>query len=127
MLFNKYIDASALLGKTITEIRQTRDRYISIHTSDGKSYRMFHAQECCESVTIHDIQGDLQALVGSPIVKAREKTSDKFPADVERSQWQVEDFTWTTYFFETATAKVRIRWFGESNGYYSETVQIEET
>lgn len=121
----KYEDASALRGKTITSIEEV-DTTIRIETDDAKEYVMAHSQDCCESARIHDIVGDLQALVGSPLVVAREEVAkDEWPADVPNKEYN-ESYTWTTYFFETATAKVRIRWLVESDGYYSESVQIDE-
>ena len=121
----KYHDAAALRGKTIAAISQVGGGRIEITTDDGKRYAMLHEQDCCESVTIHDIVGDLQSLVGAPLVVAREETDSEWPADVEKSEY-IESFTWTRYFFGTDTAKVRIRWLGESNGHYGEDVQIEE-
>lgn len=125
MYDSKYLDAAALRGKTITAISKIGDNHIEITTDDGKRYAMLHYQDCCESVTIHDIVGDLQSLVGAPLVVAYEEADSEWPADVEKPEY-TESFTWTRYFFETDTAKVRIRWHGESNGYYSESVQIEE-
>jgi len=122
---SKYIDAAALLGKTVTGISQIGGDRIEITTDDGKRYVMFHSQDCCESVDVHDIEGELQSLVGSPLVVAREESDEIWPDDVEKNEY-CESFTWSRYFFETATAKVRIRWLGESNGYYSESVQIDE-
>ncbi len=125
MYNSKYHDAAALRGKTITAISQVGNDRIEITTDDGKKYALLHEQDCCESVTIHDITGDLQSLVGSPLLVAREEADSEWPDDVEKSEY-TESFTWTRYFFETETAKVRIRWHGESNGCYSESVQIEE-
>jgi len=125
MYNSKYHDAATLRGKTITAISQIGGDRIEITTEDGKRYAMLHDQDCCESVTIHDIEGDLQSLVGSPLVVAREEADSEWPADVDKPEY-TESFTWTRYFFATRNATVRIRWHGESNGYYSESVQIEE-
>ena len=86
---------------------------------------MFHEQDCCESVTIHDIIGKLESLIGSPLISASEETRSEWPADVEKPE-DCDSFTWTVYRFATEKHRVRIRWLGESNGYYSESVQIEE-
>ena len=123
---SKYLDAAALRGKTITVISQIGDDRIEITADDGKRYAMLHEQDCCESVTIHDITGDLPSLVGAPLLVARERTSKAWPRDVAKPCWREESETWTSYFFETEKTKVRIRWHGRSNGYYSESVQIEE-
>jgi hypothetical protein len=38
---------------------------------------MFHSQDCCESVSLDDISGELADLVNSPITKAEEVTSNE--------------------------------------------------
>ena len=121
----KYLDAAALRGKTIAAISNREKDVINIVTSDGSEYRMWHQRDCCESVIIHDIVGSLDSLIGSPLVVSREESSRDWPIDVDVPDYR-DSYTWTTYFFETDTAKVRIRWLGESNGYYSESVQIDQ-
>ena len=85
---------------------------------------MYHWQDCCESVTIEDVVGDLADLVGEPILIAEEATSDENPDGVETDIWGT--CTWTFYKFATRKGSVTIRWYGESNGYYSESVDFEE-
>ena len=113
-----------LIGKTITDIKN--DNYEILFTcSDGKQFKMYHAQDCCENVEIEDICGDLKDLIGSPILKAEESTSDENPLGVKIPEFQ-DSFTWTFYKFATVKGYVDIRWYGESNGYYSESVDFIE-
>jgi hypothetical protein len=121
----KTYDAAELRGKTITAISQEGDEIITITTAEA-TYRMIHHQDCCESVRVHSVVGDLQWLVGLPLIVAEEsviKEGKDWPADMEKPDY-LDCWTITIYSFATALAKVQIRWLGESNGYYSESVDI---
>ena len=63
-------------------------------------------------------------LVGSPILMAEEVTYvDEHPPEIGHRQTD-ESWTWTFYKFATVKGYVTIRWLGESNGYYSESVSF---
>lgn len=113
-----------LLHKTITNINvdRTLDE-IRFQISDGSIYLLFHEQDCCEIVVIEDICGDLDDLINSPITLAEESTSFSHPENFTVKSLQAS-FTWTFYKLATVKGYVTIRWFGESNGYYSESVKF---
>lgn len=115
---------SVLLGKTLSRVENIDNGEIVFTAEDGKRYRLFHEQDCCEGVSVEDICGDLNDLVGTPILQAEESTSDTNPEGVTKGYQ--ESFTWTFYRFATMKGSVVIRWYGESNGYYSESVEFEE-
>ena len=115
-----------LKGKTLVSVEQKRDEEILFVTDSGDEYSLYHQQDCCENVTIEDIcgdLGDLGDLVGSPILGAEEVIHDQDvnPPGVTIPEFQ-ESFTWTFYKLDTAKGGVTIRWHGDSNGYYSESV-----
>ena len=129
-----------LLGKTLTQIINNGDELIFV-TNNGTIYKMYHSQDCCESVYIDDICGDLDDLIGTPILMAEEVSNEDFENNFESSfkkvdsSWCLQDnqgnykpesYTWTFYKFATIKGYVDIRWFGESNGYYSEGVDFIE-
>ena len=58
-----------LLGKTLTNI-DASDTEIYFLTDAGEKYRMYHSQDCCESVSIEDICGDLEYIIGITILVA---------------------------------------------------------
>jgi hypothetical protein len=93
--------------------------------TQDSSYVFFHEQDCCESVYIEDICGDLSDLESTPILNVEEVISNKY--DTEDSPKPCTDYdscTWTFYKFSTIKGSVTVRWFGESNGYYSESVDF---
>ena len=122
------VDVSVLVGQTVKEIRTTGqyDDEIRFTLEDGRELVMGHVQDCCESVVIEEIIGDLDDLVGSPILVAEERCSsdDEKYGDPERTKdgWGYDSVTWTFYELRTNKGSVTIRWCGESNGYYSESV-----
>ena len=118
---NKYHDAAALRGKTITAISQISSDRIEIMTEDGNQYVMIHDQDCCESVSIDDICGDVSDLIGTPILQAEEPSTK----DVPSCEQNPESFTWTFYRLATIKGQVVIKWYGSSNGYYSETAAFK--
>ena len=114
------------LGKTFTEIKGGIGKDELIFICAEGVFKMYHSQDCCERVNIEDITGDLEDLIGAPILIAEESTSDKNPDGAEVSKYQ-DCFTWTFYKFATKKGYVDIRWYGESNGYYSESVDLSFT
>lgn len=87
-------------------------------SSRGRKFKMYHQQDCCESVYVSDVCGDSSDLVGAAVVSAEERTIES------ETDWGT--MTATFYDIQTTAGSVTIRWNGESNGYYSESVDIKE-
>lgn len=96
------------------------DESITFYLDNAKSIRMYHSQDCCESVYIEDINGDLDSLLFKPILQADEKISTNEDSNSNTD----ESFTWTFYTLANISSVVDIRWYGSSNGYYSERVDL---
>lgn len=117
-----------IIGKTMVSVTQSKDGSpdksdaIDFVASTGEHYQMRYEPDCCASCYIEDVVGDLNDLVGSPIVMAEESTNSDNP----KSNYGYEDdsFTWTFYKLATVKGYVTIRWYGSSNGYYSETASF---
>jgi len=121
-LYDKQKEFAALLGETLVSVTgEAGSDEMRFVTESGKTYVLYHSQDCCESVSIDSIVGDLQDLIGNPLLMAEEVSSGDRPADVPVPQY-VESETWTFYKLATVKGYVDIRWHGESNGYYSESV-----
>jgi hypothetical protein len=124
MEIGKDIDVgiSTLIGKTLARVDVGTDQ-IDFVTTTGEKYAMYHSQDCCENVIIEDVAGDMNDLLNSPVTDAREETNAKPDNDPHASEYR-DSFTWTFYIITTAKGSVTIRWYGESNGYYSESVDF---
>lgn len=114
-----------LKGKTLTEIKNIDNESLFFCTADGETYKLYHEQDCCESVYIEDICGDFDDLIGEPLIMAEEVIHiNENPEEVPEQEYQEESFTWTFYKLGTKKGSVTIRWYGDSNGYYSESVDF---
>ncbi len=113
----------AMVGKTFTDITASKLKdEVRFTDSDGVVWLMYHPGDCCESVLIEDISGDLGDLVGSPLLQAEVSSNSDDPS---REVYGGDgSYTWTFYKLATAKGYVTIRWYGESNGYYSEAVHF---
>lgn len=90
---------------------------VTLTLTDGRIAVFWHSQDCCESVSVNDVEGDASDLIGCPLLVAEVVTADA-ENDVSESG------TWTFYRFATVKGWVVVRWLGESNGYYGEGVDF---
>jgi hypothetical protein len=116
------VDVSVLMHRTITNLQQNGDDELLFTMDNGDRYIMYHSQNCCEHVRIEDINGDLNDLVGSPVLQAEVVSGET--RDGWEEEYQNDSYTWTFYKFATIKGSVTLRWLGESNGYYSERVDF---
>lgn len=119
--YDRFVSIDELVGQVFTSVEQIDDDELVFQRADGVKYRFYHDQDCCEDVYIEDICGDLADLVGVPLELA-EEVEGETPADFDKDAY--ESYTWTFYKFATVRGYVDVRWFGSSNGYYSEGVSL---
>jgi hypothetical protein len=118
---------SNMLGKVMTSVTREEcksgynigNEQMVFVAEDGSKFIFVHDQDCCESVDIEDICGDLSDLVGVPLLVAEE-------VDNIIDESMLDEGTWTFYRYETCKGVVTVRWLELSNGYYSESVSYEE-
>jgi len=115
-----------ILGETLISVERgtsgrSGDR-ITFKTAT-KTWVMYHSQDCCENVYIEDIEGNLDDLVGHPLLQAEVVTGEPEDSDSRYDELQ----QWTFYKLATVKGYVTIRWYGGSNGWYSVSVSFEET
>lgn len=114
-------EISDMVGKAFTSVIATEDELV--FKGPCGTFTFYHDQDCCETVQINDIVGDLDDLVGAPLVLA-EEISGQTPEGWSEDEY-TESYTWTFYKFATKKGYVDVRWLGESNGYYSESVDLK--
>ena len=93
-------------GKTITKIiGKVGDGEMRFVADNDREFVLYHEQECCESCNIMDIVGNLNDLLGTPILLAEEVTNEqgKNPTGVKVPDEYQYSFTWT--FYKLATIK----------------------
>lgn len=110
----RYANINEMEGKIFERVQENDSNELCFIESNGNYFLMYHEQDCCESVGIEDITGDLNDLVGTPILSASEDSN------YGNTDWG--DETWTFYNIRTIKGSVTIRWHGTSNGYYSTSV-----
>lgn len=110
-----------LIGKTLIHIEGMYDgsEEVKLHCSDGTLFTLYHPQDCCEQVELYDVCGDVDDLLNTPIIVADETTNT---TDAAVEDWH-DSWTWTLYKLATVKGWVDLRWYGSSNGYYSEEVE----
>lgn len=106
---------SDMIGKSFFDVFVAGESQVCFVDDNGDRYVFHHHQDCCEHVYIKDIVGDLNDLVGTPILEA-------YVAAKQGNQDDYGTETWTFYKFGTIKGHVNVSWYGESNGYYSESV-----
>lgn len=115
----KEVSFSDLIGKIITScegFEKGSDEVVFI--TEQAIYKMYHSQDCCESVTIEDIAGDVEDILNSPILLAEQTSKGTFDYGCDTEKW-------TFYKLATQKGYVTVRWYGTSNGYYGVDVDFE--
>lgn len=125
-LFATIEDAKENLKSGISKVvgykEETEEIYI--YCKNGKVVKFFHNQDCCETVYLESADGlknNVDIFTNCDWCEVEEFT------DVNSkplSEWD-SSFTWTFYIFRTNKGYDTMRWYGTSNGWYSESVDFE--
>jgi hypothetical protein len=108
-----------MVGIIFTNVKVLQDQ-MTFSAADAE-YIFEHLQDCCERVTLEDVCGDINDLIGTPLLVAEERESCK---ENRKPPFEDDSMKWTFYEFRTIKGSVTVRWFGASNGYYSVSVDI---
>ncbi len=142
---HKSVPFEVLKGKTIESIEglENGSEQARFNCIDGYQFGMTYYNDCCASCAIEDICGDPADLIGHEILLAEEVSSNEpHPEEAAKREKQKADFvpnypgdeyydyreseTWVFYKLSTIKGSVTIRWYGSSNGYYSESASFEQ-
>ena len=119
--YDKTLKISCLEGYTIKEIigLESESDVVILRMESGEEFCFLHKQDCCEDVRLIDYELSSHNLLGGTIISAEERTSE-----AEEGVDVHECGTYTFYNIQTTKGILDMRWLGESNGYYSESVDI---
>lgn len=116
------IELNVLVNTIMSSVIYNEDEEAILFTDNNSNkYILMHEQDCCEDVYVESIEGDLNDLVNTPILVAEKMDNigempPKDPLDAR--------YIWTFYKFATVKGYVTIRFYGSSNGNYSEAVSF---
>jgi len=129
----KEIDFNKLKNLVFSEILglEENSNLVIFKTKCGRIFHMFHQRECCESVYIESVVGDVNDLIDVEIINSEIASSDDISINKKYKKFKNlnkkdSSFTWTFYKLATIRGYVDIRWYGTSSGYYSEKVSFVE-
>lgn len=114
-----------LKGETLTEISGLEEgsELVTFSCASGRKFQLYHGYDCCEDVHLHDVAGNVEDILNSPITLAEEAEVE--PPQPHPSEYP-ESETWVFYKLATTKGYVTMRWWGSSNGYYCEHAQFDE-
>mgnify|MGYP001601440518 CR=1 FL=1 len=113
------IDIRYLMNETIRKVVVSPEKDELALLTNAGVYIMYHRQDCCENVLLEDVVGDFADIIGSPVIRVSVDTNQGDIPHPGSDSW-----TWTFYTIHTAKGHVTLRWLGESNGYYGESVDV---
>jgi hypothetical protein len=124
---------SDLVGTTLIKVENLdNERLIFTAHNNEHEYHTYHLQDCCETVSVYQIVGNIEDILNSQIIKTKELVYDNeqpepdiFIPDNDCDHY--ESYTWTIHIIETKKGAVKFVWLGSSNGYYSESVYFGES
>jgi hypothetical protein len=121
LIKRRHVEFSDLVGEVLDAVDIDREEnQILLTTRSGRKFLVYHEQDCCETVAISGQDGSFDKLIGKPLIEARDFAVDTGEEGIDDSQ------TTTTLVFRVDDQTVISRWVGDSNGYYSESVDIAE-
>lgn len=111
--FGKLVDC------VIVKVTEVNNDSVEFELQDGRKAVLYHQQDCCESVYLEATIGNVDDIMNSPVLRVSEEDYDGGP----ESEYE-ESYMWSCFRVGTAKGSVLFRFYGSSNGYYSEDVSF---
>lgn len=115
--YKKYLDN--MVGRVVKYVDIDKEE-MKITCEDNSVFTFYHEQDCCEHVYIADTVGEPMSLKGWKLLLVDMEATRESSCDGDESK------TTTVVKFVTDENTVSVKWIGESNGYYSESVDLRE-
>jgi len=113
-----------MVGRVVKYVDIDKEE-MKITCEDNSVFTFYHEQDCCEFVHIVDTVGEPMSLKGWKLLLVDMEVSQEL--DVDNEQGSHDDSCTTTVVkFVTDENTVSVKWIGESNGYYSESVDLKQ-
>jgi hypothetical protein len=107
-----------LVGRKIKSI-SVHPYEVHFELDKGERYRLYHSQDCCETVGVNGVFGDISSIVGGDVTQAIEEVfSDHDPEGYVREEKEYRDYsyTWSIFKLVTTYGKLEIRFWGNPTG-----------
>lgn len=113
-------EVNDIIGKRVLAVNGLKkgSEAVDFLLSDGSIFEMAYHQDCCARCDILDLDCEPADFIDQKILHAEEVSNEIDPEPEGRGD---ESHTWTFVKFTTPKGHFMVRWYGESNGYYSES------
>lgn len=121
---NKHLASGLVRATGVKPGSETVDFYCK----DGAIVRLYHDQNCCETVLLDDCEtyhNDEDIYTDAAFCKLEEVSCDNTDAAPKNKDIEQVSHTWTFYKITTDKGYDTLRWYGTSNGWYSEDVDLK--
>lgn len=117
-------DLSELIGK-VFDLVKLNGGAVEFFNDNKLMFCLHHEQSCCEWVELIDGFDELHLLQNDPIMQSYATYSHDGELKYESSHGSDYDsLTWSFYTISTFYHSVTLRFYGQSNGCYSETADL---
>ncbi len=112
-------ETKTLISKTLKNFNVVDGEELYLYFEDDSVAKFYHSQDCCESVNIIGLgYSNFKDHLGSKI------TAFLWDENDGNAEYEYESATLTDLTFYFDKDSVTVSFWGESNGYYSESVDF---